>query len=151
MIGGRVRNTPTSEGHIRWADDNRSLGFKEISFSPVSFRPFLRDQLALLQKELVALVFLAADPVLDYTQVPSFDLDKLRDNPSNGSTNWSFLQDPRNGLEKWKSWIIDRLLRSEALQGEFFAPIPHKASHLPQDPFWNARRIKADVPAVPPS
>ncbi|KAK3167767.1 hypothetical protein OEA41_010896 [Lepraria neglecta] len=136
--GRRIRNNTTSAGYITWADDRSSLTFKDITLDIKAFRGFLRQQTEALCAELSELYL----PQPYEQSIPRFDLGKLRDNPANAQTGWSFLQEPQNDLARWQEWLINRVLDQRILREQFFQSERRVAGQPPKEPQWQVARVR---------
>lgn len=130
--GRRIRNNTTSAGFISWSNDFSQLAYKDIQLRIPAVRCFLQCEMAMLQTDLSELLL---SPSLQ--KRPWFELDQLKDNPANSKTNWSFLQESRNKLLSWKSWLMNRVLTQEELRQQFF----QENSIARQSPIYSAWKV----------
>jgi hypothetical protein len=118
--GKRIRNSTTSLGFIYWSDDHQKLTYKQLETTMVDFKAFVATQVALAQAELDQL-FLLHDDERREDIIPAFELRNLKDDPTQNSKGWSFIEDPRNQtvLPNGKRWMLDRVLNADGLRTEF--------------------------------
>ena len=124
---------------ISWADDRTSVTFKDIRLNLNAFRGFLRSQIALLADDLRELCFLKPE---EHSQLLTFDLAILTDNPASKQPMWFFIT--ANGLQKHAQWLLKRVLQHESLQARFLAPRSRKAVSMGsrRGPQWQVAAAK---------
>lgn len=119
--GKRIQNTSTSLGYLVWSDDGESLQYRELALTIGGLRQFVRTQVELAQRDLERLFLLGEDDQRE-SVIPAVRLDQLSDDPVNNKRGWNFLKDPRNRAvlpTAGGRWLLDRVLRSDALRKEF--------------------------------
>ena len=85
-----------------------------------NFKAFVATQVALAQAELEQL-FLLHDDEGREDVIPAFELRNLKDDPTQNSKGWSFIEDSRNQtvLPNGKRWMLNRVLNADRLRTEF--------------------------------
>lgn len=118
--GKQVRNHTTPLGYIQWSEDNQVLSYKNLILSMPDFRRFIREQVAIAQSQLEDLCLLCVDESRELT-IPELFLHDIRDDPTNNTRNWSFLNDPRNKatIANRGDWLLNRVFDAEPLQRQF--------------------------------
>ena len=119
--GKKVQSNTTSLGYIYWSDDEQTLSYKELRLTMTDFQRFARTQVTLAQSDLEKLFLLHEDEERE-TVVPLLSLHQLQDNPTHNQRGWNFLHDRRNRdilTVNGERWLMDRLLQSDSLRGEF--------------------------------
>jgi hypothetical protein len=116
----RIWNSTTSLGYIYWSDHHEKLTYKQLEMTMAGFKGFVRTEVALAQSELEQL-FLLHDDEMREDVIPAFELRNLKDDPTQNSKGWSFIEDSRNQnvLPNGKRWMLDRVLNADGLRNEF--------------------------------
>jgi len=142
-LGKGIRETSTSLGHIIWSDDGEQVTYKELELTMSGLRSFLSAEIHETLAELRDLTF-SSDPAVVAGTVPTlrpFDLNILKDNPSNRQPGWNFLKDPRNpSLHGHERFLLRRLFGSDSLR-EIFLTGPDQEA-------WRVREVEAYLAAV---
>lgn len=117
----------TSIGTIDWIKDRLIYGRYE--FSMTAFRNFV-SQVLYKARDLLFHSLLFSIPL---DRLPRLDLCSLRDDAGIIQPGWSFIQDPRNGLEDLHSWLV-HWIRREGPMGleDFFHPRGHGGCGMPE-------------------
>ena len=118
--GKQVRNHTTPLGYIQWSEDNQILSYKNFTLNMRDFRRFIREQVSTAQSQLEDLCLLCVDESREST-IPELFLQDIRDDPTNNTRNWCFLNDPRNkaAFVNRGEWLLNRVLDAEPLQRQF--------------------------------
>ncbi|KAH3951994.1 hypothetical protein HBH53_049120 [Parastagonospora nodorum] len=120
--GTRIRDSTTTIGHIGWSDDRQQLSYKSLELSMNGLRWFVKDQVQLATAQLADLLLLPEDPTARTQQRFLLDPAHLKDDPSNSSAGFSFLQDPRNStvLAGRERHLLNKLKAPGELHDRFF-------------------------------
>jgi len=113
------RNAP---GIVSW-DRDRLLIDKQ-SFSLADLRSMVKGLCETARIQLLRDVLLLDLDDTDCvrpgtTGLPELSLDKLVDQPAELATGWSFLKHPRNQLDRWQDWLLDRVVEEAPLRERF--------------------------------
>ncbi|KAJ5215756.1 uncharacterized protein N7498_002163 [Penicillium cinerascens] len=119
--GKKIQNNTSSLGYIYWSDDEQTLSYKGLRLTMTDFQRFARTRVTLAQSDLEQLFLLHEDEERE-TVVPLLSLHQLQDNLTHNQRGWNFLHDRRNRdilTVNGERWLMDRLLQSDSLRGEF--------------------------------
>lgn len=112
--GMRVHYNSSVPGHIAWAEKDRIL-YKDIHFTMRDFRGFVHGVVSALQRILYDELLLC-----EAQDLPPIHWDHLKDDPTQGRADWSFLKDTRT---RWpvdgSQWMRSRLRAEPKLQQTF--------------------------------
>lgn len=138
--GKKMKNATTVAGHIRWSEDGLEVEYKEKTVLQIDdFKAFVHLQVQLLSEELTGLLLLqTAESSEDV--VPAFSLRDLRDDSTNRTPGWNFLQCSANRahLPDGSRKLLLRVLNNTTLRDAFL-----KDGNEATKPKWNATAVKA--------
>jgi hypothetical protein len=111
-------------GYISWSDDGLSVSYKGISnLTLEAFRGFVRDQVHTAHAQLKDLLLLYPEEKPEDIDI-RFWMHRVVDNPAENSRSWNFLSHSHNTqgtLPVRDKWLLERVLKAEWLQDEFFS------------------------------
>ena len=140
LYGKKVRDSTTCLGYISWSDDGLSVSYKGISnLTLEAFRNFIRDQVHKAHAQLKDLLLLHPEEKPEDMDI-RFWMHRVFDNPAGDSRSWNFLTYPHNTqgtLPVRDKWLLERVLKAEWLQDEFFC----MKSSIAQ-PTWSQKAVQ---------
>lgn len=112
-LGFKISYTDTQVGHVQWTE-NGTLLWKQLSLSLSNLRSWIHGMVSQLEH-------LLHQEVLLGITLPSLRVKQLKDDHSNKTPFWSFLQDPRNqeGRPDPKTWMMEQIQDMPKLQAQF--------------------------------
>ena len=122
--GLKIHYNTTSAGHIDWIGDQ--IVYKNLQFSMRQFRSMIHGLVTetrrIMMEDLLFVPQLGA--------VPAIQWDALRDNPSDNTPGWSFMQDERH---EWAVngdwWLFNRAWEHEEVKRRFVRPRAEMSWH----------------------
>lgn len=115
--GLKVHFSSSTPGHISWTGEDRLL-YKDIHFTMRDFRAFVHGLMRALRRILYEELLICEDEAM-----PPLRWDDLVDDPAQGQSGWSFLDDPRTRLPVTGSeWMMTRVSREAKLRRLFLDP-----------------------------
>jgi hypothetical protein len=100
--GEKVHYNTTSAGHVEWNEPDELL-YKELKFTVPQFRGMVHGVVGECRRLLGELMFCP-------DAMPEVPWESIRDDPSNATPGWNFLQDTRTQLPiDGTTWLFDRI------------------------------------------
>jgi superfamily II DNA helicase RecQ len=105
--GLKIHYNTTSRGHVEWCNGDELL-YKDAQFNMAQFRGMVHGLMAETRQIMVdELLFCDGAKAGDVPEVP---WNTIRDDPTNTTPGWSFLDDARTRLPvDGKSWLFERI------------------------------------------
>ena len=115
--GLKIHYNTTASGHVGWKDKH-VLEYKSVRFSMADFRGMVHGLVCSTRQRLEDLMF-----VKGREDIPAVPWQSLHDDPTNGRTGWSFLQDQRTQFPvDGERWLFDRIDGEPAVRSRFLRP-----------------------------
>jgi superfamily II DNA helicase RecQ len=105
--GLKIHYNTTSRGHVEWCNGDELL-YKDAQFNMAQFRGMVHGLIAETRQIMIdELLFCGGTKAGDVPEVP---WNTIRDDPTNTTPGWSFLEDARTQLPvDGKRWLFERI------------------------------------------
>ena len=114
--GMKIHYNTTTQGHIDWYGRDEIL-YKGLQFSMAQFRSMIHGTLSRARELLFTRL------LFDCSDVPSVPWGHIRDDPTNTTPNWNFLQDQRTRMPvDGSSWLFERVRGLPDVRARFSRP-----------------------------
>jgi superfamily II DNA helicase RecQ len=118
--GMKIHYNTTTSGHVEWCNGDELL-YKNVQFNMAQFRGMVHGLMAQTKEIMVEELLFGGGG--REGEIPDVPWNTIRDDPTNTTPGWSFLDDERTRLPvDGKSWLFERIGQHSDIRQRFERP-----------------------------